>query len=286
MLLRPWDKTRPSVTAQLVIHAPLPALTPADPSTPQPAADVNGDVVTAAQCRALLEELDMLGVRDAPEGGCVQVAIGDPVTGRLVAVATRKELRRAGRGSGLRPPSGDQALPPDRSSAPLRRDRRPALPHARLPTSRRPVRHRPRHPPRRRWPDRVLEPLLPLPPAPPDQDLRPRLELRAPRRPPVDRPHAERRLAGERAAGVVLRRGARSALARRGSTARSAPLLTPRAGSLTPRHEPRSAGPRTRCLHEAGRGRWAARRCRRGAACLGRGAVACTPDPPRSTATR
>ena len=106
MLLRPWDKTRPSVTAQLVIHAPLPALTPADPSTPQPAADVNGDVVTAAQCRALLEELDMLGVRDAPEGGCVQVAIGDPVTGRLVAVATRQELRRAaGRGSGLRPPS-------------------------------------------------------------------------------------------------------------------------------------------------------------------------------------
>ena len=36
----------------------------------------------------------MLGVRAAPSGGCVQVAIGDPVTGRLITVATRSELRR------------------------------------------------------------------------------------------------------------------------------------------------------------------------------------------------
>jgi len=44
-------------------------------------------------------QLDILGVRAAPAGGCVQVAIGDPITGRLVAVATRNELRR---GSGSR----------------------------------------------------------------------------------------------------------------------------------------------------------------------------------------
>ena len=96
LILRPWDTTRPSVTAQLVIHAPLPALSPAGP---QPSAEIAGEVVTAAQCRELLEQLDMLGVRAAPAGGCVQVAVGDPVSGRLVAVATRNELRRGAFGT-------------------------------------------------------------------------------------------------------------------------------------------------------------------------------------------
>jgi hypothetical protein len=99
LMLRPWDSSRPAVTAQLVVHAPLAALQPAEPGTSQPAAEVAGEIVTAAQCRELLEQLDMLGVRSAPSGGCVQVAVGDPVTGRLVAVATRNELRR---GSGTR----------------------------------------------------------------------------------------------------------------------------------------------------------------------------------------
>ncbi|MCV2488292.1 HNH endonuclease [Geodermatophilus sp. YIM 151500] len=130
LILRPWDTSRPPVTAVLSIHAPLPSLHPALPSPAtsaaapadagaaastgplaggqraarpdgQPACEVNGQVVTAEQCRALLQELDMLGVRQAPPGGCVQVAIGDPATGRLVAVATRRELRRAA-GSGRR----------------------------------------------------------------------------------------------------------------------------------------------------------------------------------------
>lgn len=113
MLLQPWDKTRPSVTAQLIIHAPLPALRPADPSTPQPPAEVNGEVVTAAQCRAILDELDMLGLRSAPEGGCVQVAIGDPVTGRLVAVPTRGELRRGAGGRRRRRRAGTSGRAPD-----------------------------------------------------------------------------------------------------------------------------------------------------------------------------
>jgi hypothetical protein len=94
LLLRPWDKSRPPVTARLDIHAPLAALRPAPADVTQPPAEVNGELVTAAQCRELLEELDMLGIRSAPAGGCVQVAIGDPITGRLVAVATRNELRR------------------------------------------------------------------------------------------------------------------------------------------------------------------------------------------------
>jgi len=108
LLLRPWDRSRPAVTAQLVIHAPLPALRPVRPGLSQPPAEVAGQVVTAAQCRELLEELDMLGIAPAPAGGCVQVAIGDPVTGRLVAVATRNELRR-GAGLGRRRRSGTLA---------------------------------------------------------------------------------------------------------------------------------------------------------------------------------
>ncbi|TYP90833.1 HNH endonuclease signature motif containing protein [Blastococcus xanthinilyticus] len=98
LILRPWDTSRPPVTAQLTIHAPLAALAdqePADPS-PQPAAEIAGEVVTAAQCRELLRELGMLGIGAAPAGGCVRVAVEDPVTGRLVAVATRRELQRAG----------------------------------------------------------------------------------------------------------------------------------------------------------------------------------------------
>ena len=98
LILRPWDTSRPPITAQLVVHAPLAALSSA-PAGGEPPAEIAGEVVTAAQCRELLEQLDMLGVRSAPAGGCVQVAVGDPASGRLVAVATRNELRRA---SGVR----------------------------------------------------------------------------------------------------------------------------------------------------------------------------------------
>jgi hypothetical protein len=95
LLLQPWDTSRPPVTAVLTIHAPLASLAPAEPGASQPTAEVAGDIVTAAQCRELLGQLDMLGVRAAPTGGGVQVAVSDPSTGRLVAVATRSELRRA-----------------------------------------------------------------------------------------------------------------------------------------------------------------------------------------------
>jgi hypothetical protein len=136
LILRPWDRSRPPVTATLVVHAPLASL--AASASTQPAAEVAGEIVTAAECRELLEQLDMLGLREAPHGGCVQVAVGDPVTGRLVAVATRNELRRAagtGRrrkrdgnrlvgatteddGHGLRPP------PPTATYRPTARQRR------------------------------------------------------------------------------------------------------------------------------------------------------------------
>ena len=98
LILRPWDTSRPPVTALLTVHAPLAALRPGGTGS-EPPAEIAGEIVTAAQCRELLEQLDMLGVRSAPEGGCVLVAVGDPVTGRLVAVGTRNELRR---GAGIR----------------------------------------------------------------------------------------------------------------------------------------------------------------------------------------
>jgi hypothetical protein len=108
LILRPWDDSRPPVTAQLVVHAPLAALRPDGAQ----AAEIAGEIVTAAQCRELLEELDMLGVRSGTAGGCVEVAVGNPMTGRLVAVATRQELRRAsGSRRRRRTRRGDDVMP-------------------------------------------------------------------------------------------------------------------------------------------------------------------------------
>jgi hypothetical protein len=95
LILRPWAN-RPPVTAVLTIHAPAPALDPDHPD--QPAGEIDGEIVTAAQCRELLEQLGMLGLGPAPAGGGVQVAIGDPATGRLITVATRRELARGAGG--------------------------------------------------------------------------------------------------------------------------------------------------------------------------------------------
>jgi hypothetical protein len=119
LILRPWE-SRPPVTAQLTVHASTDTLAP-DGRDP---AEVNGEVVSAAQCRELLEQLDMLGVRGAPVGGSVQVAVSDSSTGRLVAVATRRQLRRGAFGSRRRrrgrpedPATGPGLGPPSRTDA-------------------------------------------------------------------------------------------------------------------------------------------------------------------------
>ncbi|SDY25785.1 protein of unknown function [Modestobacter sp. DSM 44400] len=85
LILRPWEE-RPPVTA----HAQLSGL---GEGSSKPAAEVSGHVVTAQQCPELLVELDAVGLR-APEGGSLQVAVSDPVTGRLVTVVNQRELRR------------------------------------------------------------------------------------------------------------------------------------------------------------------------------------------------
>ncbi|RBY79245.1 HNH endonuclease [Blastococcus sp. TF02-09] len=109
LLLRPWDTSRPAVTAHLTIHAALPALRADAPSGAAPA-EVDGQLVSAMQCRELLASLDLLGLGTPPAGGSVSIAIDDPASGETVAVATRTELRRAagpgGSGLGRPPPTG------------------------------------------------------------------------------------------------------------------------------------------------------------------------------------
>jgi hypothetical protein len=62
---------------------------------PQPAA-VDGQPITAAHLRSLLEQLDALcpGGLQAPTGGTLDIALTDPRTGALRATLTRAELER------------------------------------------------------------------------------------------------------------------------------------------------------------------------------------------------
>ena len=57
--------------------------------------EVDGQVVSAAECRDLLHELALLHLGDPPAGGSVLIAVDHPVTGETIAVATPAELRRA-----------------------------------------------------------------------------------------------------------------------------------------------------------------------------------------------
>ncbi|SEM09936.1 protein of unknown function, partial [Blastococcus sp. DSM 46786] len=68
LILRPWDTSRPPVTAHLTLHAALPSLRPDAPAGAAPA-ELDGQLISAAQCRELLDSLDMLGLSAAPAGG-------------------------------------------------------------------------------------------------------------------------------------------------------------------------------------------------------------------------
>jgi hypothetical protein len=125
LVLRPWDDTRPPVTAALTVVAPLPTLSgpdcdhPADtlpPSAgvaPVEPGEVNGMPITAQQLRQLLTELDALrpGGLQAPVAGSLDLALVDGRTGTLRAAGTRIELERLARRGCADHPSGDCGCP-------------------------------------------------------------------------------------------------------------------------------------------------------------------------------
>ena len=126
LVLRPWDETRPPVTAHLTVLASLDALIAgatghdgcaAGQFGPQAIggcrwvepAEIDGQPITAAHLRSLLEQLDALcpGGLQAPTGGTLDIALTDPLTGALLAVVSRAELERlAGRGCPTHPDEG------------------------------------------------------------------------------------------------------------------------------------------------------------------------------------
>jgi hypothetical protein len=94
LILRPWDVSRPPVTAALNVTAPLPSLTGAGVEP----AEVDGQPITVAHVRELLEQLDAVcpGGLQAPTGGTLTVAVTG-ADGQLLATATRPELERIAR---------------------------------------------------------------------------------------------------------------------------------------------------------------------------------------------
>ena len=212
LILRPWDTSRPAVTALLTVTAPLPSLTRSR-GRGEPG-EVDGRPITAAHVRELLAQLDAVcpGGLQAPAGGTLQVAVTD-ADGALLATA---QPRGAGadRPPRLRaePPGGLPRLrlrgartgrrrstatgPPRRSAASARaRDRTCRQPGCGQPVARVDLDHV--VPYRRRRRDRLRQPLLSVPPAPPAQDPRAGVAVRPhPRRaagrvttPERDHPH-------------------------------------------------------------------------------------------------
>jgi hypothetical protein len=121
LVLRPWDTSRPPVTAQLTITAPITILRTQHPaghdgaapsgtgSGPQPIADLDGKPITAACLRGILEQLDAVcpGGLQAPAGGSLAISLVDPVSGRLGAVLTRAQLQALARAGCPDHPAGD-----------------------------------------------------------------------------------------------------------------------------------------------------------------------------------
>jgi hypothetical protein len=132
LILRPWDTSRPAVTAHLTVIAPLHALTRTDQSpapggdgaAPGPAsAEVDGQSITAAHVRELLAQLDALcpGGLQAPTGGSLQIAVTD-ADGALLASTGRRELERIARHGCPDHPSADAAGPVSDPSHPAAAD--------------------------------------------------------------------------------------------------------------------------------------------------------------------
>ncbi len=105
LIRRPWDTSRPAVTAHLHITAPLPSLA----GRSAECGEVNGQPITAAHLRELLAQLDALGLQP-PQGGALTLAITDG-EGRLLATTSRATLERLARRGCPEHPGGDCACP-------------------------------------------------------------------------------------------------------------------------------------------------------------------------------
>ncbi|MET0763317.1 MAG: DUF222 domain-containing protein [Blastococcus sp.] len=111
--LRPWDDTRPAVTAELHVLAPINALLPdaANPTVggePIGIAAVEGEPITARHLRALLTALDAIcpGGLQAPTGGSLHLDLLG-AGGDLLATLSRRELELAVRRGCRLYPDGD-----------------------------------------------------------------------------------------------------------------------------------------------------------------------------------
>jgi hypothetical protein len=125
VVLRPWDTTRPPVTAHLTVIAPLETITTGAAGHDANAvghlggcgcaepAQVDGQPITAAQLQTLLEQLDALcpGGLQAPAEGSLSVALVDSTDGALRATVRRSELERLVRRGCPDHPDGDCACP-------------------------------------------------------------------------------------------------------------------------------------------------------------------------------
>jgi hypothetical protein len=115
-VIRPWQE-RPTVSAHVEVVASLDTLESAAAGAPGAGREpvlVDGEPVTAALARELLERLDALcpGGLQAPTVGTLTLSITDQ-QGRLLAAVTRRELETAvRRGTGLGcPPAVDRYEP-------------------------------------------------------------------------------------------------------------------------------------------------------------------------------
>ena len=113
LTLRPWDDTRPAVTAELRVLAPINALLPdaANPTVggaPTGIAAVEDEPITARHLRALLTALDAIcpGGLQAPTGGSLHLDLLG-AGGDLLATLSRRELELAVRRGCRLHPDGD-----------------------------------------------------------------------------------------------------------------------------------------------------------------------------------
>ncbi len=117
LTLRPWDDSRPAVTAELRVLAPLNSLLP-DPAFPETGGrplgigEVEGEPITANHLRALLTALDAVcpGGLQAPTGGSLHLDILG-AGGALLATLTRRELEQAVRRGCPQHPDGKCRCP-------------------------------------------------------------------------------------------------------------------------------------------------------------------------------